>query len=157
MLELILLIALVILILLIFRPVSRALFGLLDGHANKVRHELDEAKRLHEQAQSLLAEYQRQLERGTGQARTMVDHARAEAQRMTGRHQEELEAALKRRSDLAETRIAQAEARAVQELRAQAARLAMQTTERLLRQKIDDARAAQLVDEAIREIRVKLV
>jgi F-type H+-transporting ATPase subunit b len=157
MLELILLGALVILIVVIFRPVTRALFGLLDGHASKIRHELDEAKRLHEQAQSLLAEYQRQLERGEGQARTIVDHARAEAQRMTERHQGDLETALRRRTELVQSRIAQAEARAVQELRAQAARLAMRTTERLLRQQIDDARAAQLVDQAIGEVRAKLV
>lgn len=156
MLELILVVALVILVLVIYRPVKAAVLGILDGHADKIRHELDEAKRLHEEAQTLLAEYQRQLERGEGQARTIVDHARSEAQRMTERHQEELEVMLRRRSELAEARIAQAETRAVQELRAHATRLAMSTTERLLRQQIDATRSAELVNQAIGEVRAKL-
>lgn len=156
MAELILLAALLLLIALIYRPVSRALFGALDGHAEKVKHELDEAKRLHEQAQTLLAEYQRQLERGAEQSRSIVEHARAEAQRMTDRHQADLEVTLRRRSELAQSRIAQAEARTVQELRTHAARLAMRTTEHLLRRQIDEGRSAQLVDQAIDEVRAKL-
>lgn len=156
MAELVLLGALLILAAVIFRPVSRVLIGILDGHANKIRNELDEAKRLHEEAQTLAAENRRQLERGEGQARTIVDQARAEAQRMTERHQDDLEVALRRRSELVQARITQAETRAVQELRAQAARLAMRTAERLLRQEITEQRAAQLVDQAIGEVRAKL-
>lgn len=156
MLELILLASLIILVVLVYRPVSKALFGILDGHASKVRKELDDAKRLHEEAQTLLAENQRQLARGQDQARTMLDHARAEAQRMTERHQEELEASLQRRSELARSRIAQAEARAVQELRGHAAQLAMRTTEDLLRQQIDEGRAAALIDQAIADVQKKL-
>ena len=56
MLELWLLIALIILIAVIYKPLSRTIFGALDGHAAKVRAELEEAKRLREEAQSLLAE-----------------------------------------------------------------------------------------------------
>ena len=61
MLELWLLIALIILVAVIYKPVTRVIFGALDGHAAKVRAELDQAKRLREEAQSLLASHQRQL------------------------------------------------------------------------------------------------
>src|SRR5690606_16769041 len=72
MLELWLLIALVILFLIIRKPVGRAVFGMLDAHAAKVRAELDEAKRLREEAQSLLAEHQRRLAAGEDQAKAIV-------------------------------------------------------------------------------------
>ena len=92
MLELWLLIALLILIAIIYKPLTRTIFGALDGHAAKVRAELDEAKRLREEAQSLLAEHQRKLAAGKDQAQAIVEHARAEVQRQTERHGVELEA-----------------------------------------------------------------
>ena len=86
MLELWLLIALIILIAVIYKPVTRTIFGALDGHAAKVRAELEQAKRLREEAQSLLASQQRQLLGGEDRARAIVEQARAEAERQIERH-----------------------------------------------------------------------
>lgn len=156
MLELWLLIALVILFLIIRKPLTRTVFGALDAHAAKVRAELDEAKRLREEAQSLLAEHQRRLAAGEDQAKAIVEHARTEVQRQTERHSAELEAALQRRTEQAMERIEREEARALQEVRAQAASLAIRTTERLLADQLDGQRARQLLDEAIAEVGRKL-
>jgi F-type H+-transporting ATPase subunit b len=152
MVELWVLIALVILIALIFKPASRVVLGGLDGYAAKVRTELDEAKRLREEAQHLLAEHQRRLASGQDQATAIVEQARREAERQTDRHRQELESSLNRRAEQAMDRIAQEEARALHEVRAYAAGLAMRTTERLLRDQIDDARAKALLDDAIDEV-----
>ncbi len=149
-------IALVILIALIYRPLSRVIVGALDGHAAKVRAELNEAKRLREEAQSLLARYQRQLASGSDQAQTIVEHARAETERQVERHRAELEASLKRRTEQVMGRIAQEEARALQELRAYAATLAIRTTERLMRERVDGAHAQALLDGAIEQVGRKL-
>ncbi len=150
------LVALVILIAIIYKPVSKVIVGGLDGHAAKVRAELDAAKRLREEAQSLLAGYQRQLASGEDQARTIVAHARAETERQVERHRAELEASLRRRTEQAMGRIAQEEARALQELRAHAATLAIRTTERLLRERIDGPHAQALLDGAIEQVGRKL-
>jgi F-type H+-transporting ATPase subunit b len=152
MVELWVLVALLILIAAIFKPASRFILGGLDGYATKVRTELDEAKRLREEAQHLLAEHQRQLASGQDQATAIVEQARREAERQTDRHRRELESSLNRRADQAMDRIAQEEARALHEVRAYAASLAMRTTERLLRDQIDDARAKALLDDAIDEV-----
>jgi F-type H+-transporting ATPase subunit b len=149
-------VALIILIALIYRPLSRIIVGALDGHAVKVRAELDEAKHLREEAQSLLAGYQRQLVSGEGQARAIVEHARAETERQIERHHAELEASLKRRTEQVIGRIAQEEARALQELRAYAATLAIRTTERLLRERVDGPHAQALLDGAIEQVGRKL-
>jgi F-type H+-transporting ATPase subunit b len=156
MLELLLLIALLILIASIYKPLTRTVFGALDGHAAKVRAELDAAKRLREEAQSLLAEHQRRLAAGGDQAQAIVGHAQAEVQRQTERHRVELEAALQRRTEQAMDRIAREEARALQEVRAQAATLTIRTTEQLLADQLDSQRTRALLDDAIAEIGRKL-
>jgi F-type H+-transporting ATPase subunit b len=156
MLELLLLIALLILIAIIYKPLTRTVFGALDGHAAKVRSELDAAKRLREEAQTLLAEHQRRLAAGEDQAQAIVGHAQAEVQRQTERNRVESEAALQRRTEQAMERIAREEARALQEVRAQAATLAIRTTEQLLADQLDGQRARALLDDAIAEIGQKL-
>ncbi len=145
-------IALVILIALIFRPLGRIIVSALDGHAAKVRAELNEAKHLREEAQSLLAGYQRQLVTGADQARAIVEHARVETERQVERHHAELKASLKRRTEQVMDRIAREEARTLQELRTYAATLAIRTTERLLRERVDGAHAQTLLDGAIEQV-----
>jgi len=156
MLEVWLLIALLILIAAVAKPVSRVVVGALDGHAAKVRTELDEAKRLREEAQSMLAEHKRRLATGQDHARAISEHARREAERQAERHRAELEASLARRTELALARIAQEEARAVQDVRNQAATLAIRTTRRLLSDQVDSKHAQVLVDRAIEEVGRKL-
>jgi F-type H+-transporting ATPase subunit b len=156
MLELWLLVALLILVAIIYKPLTRAVFGALDGHAAKVRTELDEAKRLREEAQTLLAEHQRRLAAGKDQAQAILKQARVEVQRQTERHGVELEATLQRRTEQAMERIAREEQRALQEVRAQAATLAIRTTERLLVDQLEGQRARTLLDDAIAEVGRKL-
>jgi len=156
MLELWLLISLAIQLVVVRKPLSRAIFGGLDGHAAKVRAELDEAKQLREEAQSLLAEHKRQLAAGQDHARTISEHARREAERQAERHRAELEASLARRTEQALGRIAQEEARALQDVRNQAASLAIRTTRRLLADQVDRGHAQVLVDRAIEEVGRKL-
>lgn len=151
-----LLAALVILIAAIWKPLSRTVLGGLDGHAARVRAELDEAKRLREEAQSLLGEHRRKLAAGEDQARQILEHARADAARQIRRHQEELEASLRRRREAAEDRIAQEEARAIQELRARAARLTIRASERLLSEQMDDDQRREMIDRALDEVGRKL-
>jgi F-type H+-transporting ATPase subunit b len=156
MLELLLLLALIILIAIIYKPLSRIVLGALDGHAAKVRSELEQAKRLREEAQGLLAEQQRKVAAGKDQAQAIVEQARAEAERQTRRHQVELEATLQRRTEQAMDRIAREEQRALQEVRTRAATLAIRTTERLLAEQLDGQRAQALLDDAIGEVGRKL-
>jgi F-type H+-transporting ATPase subunit b len=156
MLEIWLLIALAILIAVVWKPLSRAIVGALDGHAAKVRTELDEARRLRDEAQSLLAEHKRQLAAGQEHARSINEHARREAERQAERHRAELEASLARRTEQALGRIAQEEARAVQDVRNQAATLAIRATRRLLADQVDSEHAHILVDRAIEEVGRKL-
>jgi len=154
--ELILLIALVVLIAAVYRPFTRTVFGALDGRAERIRKELEQAQRLREEAQSMLAQYQRKLHEGEAQAQAIVEHAEEEAKRLERLAREQLEATLQRRTQQATDRIAAAEGRAVQDVRAQAARLSAETTQALLAKHLTGDRAAGAMDQAIDEVRRRL-
>lgn len=157
MLEFLLLLALVILGVVIYKTgAHNMIFDMLDGHADKVRTELDEAKRLREEAQILLAEHQRKLSGGEDQAAKIVKQAEAEAKRMLERHKTELQASLKRREEQAMARIAQEEAKALQDVRNRTTNLAIQTTGRLLADKVAGSQGKSLLDNAIEEVSRKL-
>jgi F-type H+-transporting ATPase subunit b len=156
MLELILLVALVILVVAVWGPVKKAVLGALDGRAEKIRQELDEAQRLHEEAKAMLAKYERQLHEGEKLAGEITAQAEAQRQRFEERMRADYEAAVKRRTELAMERIQQEENQAVQEVRARAADLAIRTTRRILTQRLGGEEVQRLVARSIEEVKRKL-
>ncbi|MFQ5983980.1 MAG: F0F1 ATP synthase subunit B [Alphaproteobacteria bacterium] len=149
-------VAFVVFVAALFRPVGRMITAMLDKRAARIKEELDEAVRLREEAQALLASYQRKQRGALKEAEEILARAREEAERQATRAREELEAELTRRRAQAMDRIARAEAEAVQEVRELAADLALKATRRLIAEKMDAKREAELIDEAIAEIGKKL-
>jgi F-type H+-transporting ATPase subunit b len=156
MLELMLLVSLVILLVLIWKPLRKNVLGALDARAEKIRTDLDEAQRLHEEAKALLAKYQRQLHEGEKVAADILAQAETQRRRFEEKMRADYDLAVKRRTDLAMERIAQEEARAVQEVRGRAADLAIRATRRLLVEKVGAGEAQKLVQGAIEEVKRKL-
>lgn len=156
MLELMLLICLVILIAFLWGPFKRNVLGALDARAERIRSELDDAQRLHEEAKALLAKYQRQLHEGEKLAADILAQAEAQQRRFEEKMRADGEAAIKRRTELAMERIAQEESRALQEVRSRAADLAIRTTRRLLTERVGQDQAQSLVQGAIEEVKRKL-
>lgn len=140
----------------VFKKVSAALVNGLDARAGRIRAQLHEAEKLREDAQSLLANYQRKQRTATQEAEAIVAQAKNEAQRMREQAQADLEQALKRREQQALQKIAQAEAEALDEVRKQAVDLALAASARLMADNLDDDRAARLVDEAIKDLPDKM-
>jgi len=157
MYELLLLLALIILGFVVYKTgMHNMILDMLDGHADKVRSELDEAKSLREEAQKLLADHQTKLSGGEEQAKKIVTQAEAETKRLMERHKAELQASLKRREEQAMARIAQEEAKALQDVRSRTANLAVLTTGKLLRDKMVGGEGKSLLDGAIKEVSQKL-
>lgn len=140
----------------LWRPAQRALVAGLDERARTIRAELDEAQRLREEAERLVAEYRRKQAKALGDAAEIAKQAAIEAERGRRHAETELEASLKRREQQAMDRVAQAEAKAVEEVRALAVDLAIAATRRLLSDGLDPARAAALLDRAIAELPQRL-
>ena len=150
------LIAFAIFVALIVWKARGAVTGALDARAEAIRTEIDEAKRLREEAQSLLADYQRKQRDALQEAEGMLRAAEEETARLRVRAEEDLAASLKRREQQALDRIAQAEAAAQAEVRNTAVDLAVSATRKLLEDRIDEKKAAGLVDQAIKELPAKL-
>lgn len=149
-------VAFVIFVAAMYRPVKKALVGALDGRIDQIRSEVEEAQRLREEAQALLASYQRKQREAAQEAEEIVKKAREEAEL----HRKETESAmadlLKRQEAQAVEKIAQAEAAAVQEVRDVAVDLAIAATQKILTEKVTGDLSDKLVDEAITELPQKL-
>jgi len=154
--ELILLIALALFIAAVWRPLTRAVFGSLDARAERIRDELEEAQRLREEAQTMLAQYQRKLHEGEAHAAAIVEHAQEEAKRLERQARTQLEQTMQRRTQQALDRIAAAESRALQDVRAQAAHLSVQATRELLKSHLEGDRARTVMDQSLEEVRREL-
>jgi len=140
----------------LWKPLGRMIVGGLDKRADHIRDELDQARRLREEAQELLASYERKQREAEKEAEGIVAHAREEAERLARRAAADLEGQVARRRQQAMDRIAQAEADAVREVRAAAVDLALKATRMLLVEKLDAQQQSKLVDEAIGEIGKRL-
>jgi len=149
-------VAFVILIAAVWKPLKRAFADGLDARAAKIKAELEEARRLADEAAALLAEYRSKEGKALGEAQEILRHAAAEAERNRQAGAGELKAALERRERQALERIAQAEAKAVAEVRALSVELALAATRRLIQDNLDAKRAASLIDQAIAELPQRL-
>ena len=128
----------------------------LDSRADAIRTELSEARRLREEAQELLASYERRQREAATEAEAIVRQAKLEAERMRENAETELAERLDRRTAMAEQRIAQAEAQAAQDVRALAADLAVNAAEAILSDKLTKTQRSALVKADIAALRDKL-
>lgn len=130
----------------------RLLKGGLDARAKQVADQLDEARKLREEAQKMLDEHRRKQEQALKDAAEIVAAAKEEAERMRREGEEELKRSLAAREAQAKDRISQAETAAVQAVRAQAVELAIRAATGLMPETINQDRANSLVDQAIEEL-----
>ena len=112
--------------------VHRKLTQSLDDRAARIKAELDEARRLKDEAAQLLADYQRKRGEAEGEAREIVTSAKAEAERLAVEAKGKVEEFVARRTKMAETKIAQAEAQALADVRGAAAEAAVAAAEKIL-------------------------
>ena len=140
----------------VWRPVGRMIGGALDGRADKIREQLEEAVRLREAAQALYAQYERQQQEAVAEAEQILAHAREEAARQDRQAAEALEASLRRREEQVIERIARAEQEALDDVRAAAVDVAVRATRKLLAETLDAKGHATLIDEAIADLDKRL-
>lgn len=149
-------VAFVIFVIVMFRPVKKALLGGLDSRIEQIRAEVEEAQRLREEAQALLASYQRKQREAAQEAEEIVKQARHEAELHRQETEKAMDEMLKRQEALAVDKIAQARANAVQEVRDLAVDLAIAATQKILAEKTTGELSDKLIDKAIGELPQKL-
>jgi F-type H+-transporting ATPase subunit b len=136
-----------------FLKLPAKLGGALDARAEGIRKELDEAKRLRDEAQELLASFQRRQREAEAQADAIVAQAHRDAERFAADARVKITEQLERRAAVAERKIAQAEADATAKVRAQAAELAAAAAERLLADGLDSTAQGKLITAGTAELK----
>ncbi len=143
-------------VLLVYLKVPGMAAKALDDRAEAIQKELDEAQRLREEAQAVLADYERKKIEAEADAEKIVAQAKREAEIYAEEARRKMQEQVERRSRLAEQKIAQAEASAIKDVRAAAADLAVEAAGRVLGAEVKGATAANLIDESIAAVRKQL-
>jgi F-type H+-transporting ATPase subunit b len=136
--------------------VHRTIVKSLDDRAGRIKTELDEALKLKDEAAKLLADYQRKRHEAEGEAQAIIADAKAEAERLAVEAKVKIEEFVARRTKLAETKIAQAEAQAAADVRGAAAEAAVAAAAKVLSQETRGKLAGELIAKGIDDVRKKL-
>ena len=150
------LVAFVIVLAGLFRKAGPLITKALDDRAAKIKAELEEAHKLRDEAQRMLAEYQRKQRDALKEAEEIVARARSEAERAAEQAARDLDAALERRKRLALEKIALAESKATAEVRNTAVDVAIAAVREILAKALDAQRKGKLIDDAIAELPQRL-
>jgi F-type H+-transporting ATPase subunit b len=136
--------------------VPRLITKTLDDRSARIKAELDEAMRLRQEAEVVLAQYRRKQQEAEAEAAAIIVTARAEAERLAAEAKTKVEDFIARRTKMAESKIAQAEAQALADVRAAAADAAVAAAERILVDTTRGPAAEALIVQGIRDLKAKL-
>jgi len=136
--------------------VHRTMFTALDHRAERIKAELDDARRLRDEAAKVLGEYKARRATAEREADDIVTNARAEAERIAADAKAKMEDFVARRTKTAESKIALAEAQALADVRAAAAEAAVTAATTILSQSVKGQVADDLLAKGIAEVRQKL-
>lgn len=143
-------------VVLAYYKVPAIMAAALDKRADQIRNELEQAKKLREEAQQLLAEYQRKRKEAEAEAETILRAAEKEAAVLREEAKIKTEEYVSRRTAMAEQKIRQAESDAINEVRASAVDLAIVAAERLIDKKVDAKTADDLFKASLGDLKTRL-
>ena len=140
----------------IYLKVPAMLAKMLDERADKISKELAEARKLREEAQALLAEYQKKRAEAEKDAANIVAQAKLEAESYSVETRKKLAETIERRTKQAAQKIAQAEATAIKEVRTTATEAAIAAASKLVGEAVQGAKGVKLIDESIAAVKNRL-
>jgi F-type H+-transporting ATPase subunit b len=140
----------------LYMGVPRTIATALDNRAETIRSELEQARKLREEAQALLAEYQRKAREAEAEVEEIIDQAKREAEAFGVEAKQRVKDYVASRTRMAEEKIAQAEAQALREVRSLSADVAIAASQRILAAHSRGAAAEALIKTAIDDVKAKL-
>ncbi|QEW22246.1 F-type ATPase subunit b [Marinibacterium anthonyi] len=141
---------------LVYFKVPGMIGQLLDKRAETIQTELVEARTLREEAQTLLASYERKQSQVQEQADRIVEAAKADAQAAADQAKADLEKSIARRLAAADEQIASAQAAAVKDVRDRAIAVAISVARAEMARQMSGADATAMIDASIEEVGAKL-
>jgi F-type H+-transporting ATPase subunit b len=145
-----------LMILFAYLGIHKTVLKALDNRAGRIKAELDDARRIKEEAAKLLADYKARRALAEREADEIISNAKAEAERIAADAKAKMEDFVARRTKTAESKIALAEAQALADVRAAAADAAVTAATTILSQSVKGPVADDLLAKGIAEVRTKL-
>ena len=142
----------VLFVVLVWKKAGVALAETLDTRSAKIKSELDEARKLHEEAKSELDSLKGLKRDAEKEAKTIVANAKAAANRIRETAAQKAVETVARREAQAAAKIQASEAALVNELRAQAASLAVDAARELIAEKMDEDASLKLIETSVKQI-----
>ncbi len=139
--------------LLVYYAVPRKIIAALDKRAESIQQELTEARRLREEAQSILADYQRKQRDAEAEANDIIAQAEREARAYAQETRQQFEEMLNRRVQMADEKIARAEAQAIAEVRGRAVDASVEAAEQIISEKLDSEKARALIEQSVEQLK----
>ncbi len=139
--------------LLVYYAVPRKIISALDKRSESIQQELAEARRLREEAQSILADYQRKQRDAEAEANDIIAQAEREAQAYAEETRAQFEDMLNRRVQMADEKIARAEAQAVAEVRSRAVDASVEAAEQIISKELDADKAHALIGQSVAQLK----
>jgi len=136
--------------------VHRTILKALDNRSARIQKELDDARRLKEEAAKLVEEYRARRASAEREAQEIITSAKAEAERIAAEAKTKMEDFVARRTKTAESKIAQAENQAIADVRAAAAEAAVTAASSIMTQSVKGSVADDLIAKGIQDVRSKL-
>jgi len=149
-------VALLIFLALVWWKGRGAILGMLDKRSDTIRNQLDEARRLREEAEAMYADIAKKQQEAEATAASIIEEAKAQAARIERESQSALQTTIARRREQALEKIGQAEAEAIREVRAKAVDVAIEATRRVLTAEMAGSQGQAAVDAAIAELPQRL-
>jgi F-type H+-transporting ATPase subunit b len=146
----------IIFILLAARPVSRKIATALDARSEQIRRELDEAVRLREEAQAILASYQKKQRESMAEAERILQQTREDAQAMAEKAEADLKSSIEKRKKLAMEKIEQAEKQAMQAVQSHVVDIAVSAARAVISEQMASGKTDDLMKLATSNIERKL-
>lgn len=139
-----------------FKPLKGALVSALDSRSVRIRKELEEAEQLKLEAKAILENYQQKYKEAVNESGEIIETARKEAALMIENAKRDIDITIKKRMELVLGRIAQAEKAAVNDIQLNAIDIAINATRMIVKEKMEQGAAEDLVHAAISELQRKL-
>ena len=146
----------ILMVLFAYLGIHRTVLTALDKRADRIKAELDDARRLKEEAAKLLADYKSKRTSAEREAEEIISNAKAEAERIASEAKAKMEDFVARRTKTAESKIALAEAQAIADVRSAAANAAVAAASTILSQSVKGSVADDLMAKGIAEVSAKL-
>jgi F-type H+-transporting ATPase subunit b len=138
-----------------YLKVPAMILSALDSRSQEIAKELHDARRMREEAEKLLADYQAKKAAAEAEAKSIVDAAKEQAAAVAEETRQSMQAAMARREKQVDDRITSAETKAVDEVKAAATEAAIAAAERMIRERMNDQTQAALVEEGVGEMKLK--